>query len=365
MLRKRVHPLVQVFAQVADRLGALGQSLLPPAVGHRPQQGDERGGRGNDHILFGTDFNQRGILLEGRIEKSFAGQKQHHKFDRVIELFEIRFLREQLNVIANVPGVGSESHLAMRFVLCFDGVQIRFERCLGIDDDRFPTGQTHLQVGTAQAALFGIDARLFEEVAVIDHAGQFHDPLELRISPQRPRTFGLRSAVTRLAGLFAELLVGFTERLNLGFELGVALGSIFVKRAKFFVNRLERFFHWLEQIVDRGLPLVQLAGGLPLLRLELLLSELEKRLVVVLQCPGREGLEGIAEFFLGIVDRGQFFFGLFLLIGQPGGEGTFSRLQFGDRLARSSKFRRLAVDSLLICSFCCASRALSRSRSTA
>ena len=108
------------------------------------------------------------------------------------------------------------------------------------------------------------DADLFKKVAVIDHAGQFHNALQLNFTPAAADV-RFTQRLHQIGCFLAELLMSFAERLNLRLEFRITLDPRLFHRAQFVIDRLERFLHRLEQVVDSRLPLFQFARGLPLL----------------------------------------------------------------------------------------------------
>ena len=83
---KYAQPLIEFLAHLFDLFGILGQLFLPPAVAHRAQQGDEAGGRGENHLLAQGFFQQARILVQRRGQELVAGNEQDHEIGRLAEL---------------------------------------------------------------------------------------------------------------------------------------------------------------------------------------------------------------------------------------------------------------------------------------
>ncbi len=183
---RAARPRLRYLGEGADLGGVLRQVLLPPSVGHRPQQGDQRGGRGQNDILLHAGFDQRRVALQRGAEETFAGQEQDGEFGRVVELLPIGFAAQRRQVSAHLAGVVGKAGLARRFVGGFDGLQVAVERRFGVHHDGFSGRQADQQVG-AQAAFVGADGSLCGEVAVVQHAGHLHHALQLDFTPASAR----------------------------------------------------------------------------------------------------------------------------------------------------------------------------------
>ena len=64
-----------------------------------------------------------------------------------------------------------------------DGVEERIEGRLRVDDEALAARKLDHQVGPEQPSLVGALARLLDEIAVRDHAGELDDALELHLAP--------------------------------------------------------------------------------------------------------------------------------------------------------------------------------------
>ena len=67
---KYPHPLIEFFTQVANLLSVFRYGVLLPAIGHRFEQGNQRGRCGQNYPLGNASFNQTGVLLQGRTKKN-------------------------------------------------------------------------------------------------------------------------------------------------------------------------------------------------------------------------------------------------------------------------------------------------------
>src|SRR5438094_710059 len=66
MLRQYRHTFKQILAERADDLSILRQLLLPPSIGHGPQQRDQRRGRGDHDFLREPLLDDGAIIFERR-----------------------------------------------------------------------------------------------------------------------------------------------------------------------------------------------------------------------------------------------------------------------------------------------------------
>ena len=102
MARYRLEPLIQLPAQIAYRLRALGYFLLAPPVGDRTQNGDQRGRSGQNDPLVETLFDQAGLVFLGDAEKTLARKKHDDKIGGAGKLVPIRLRTQARHVVLNL-----------------------------------------------------------------------------------------------------------------------------------------------------------------------------------------------------------------------------------------------------------------------
>ena len=90
MIPENRSALVHLFSEVADLTRALGELLLPPAIGHRLEQSDQGHRRGNQDPALHRRFDQAWIGFGGGAEEGLAGNKQDRERGRRRELFSVR-----------------------------------------------------------------------------------------------------------------------------------------------------------------------------------------------------------------------------------------------------------------------------------
>ena len=158
------------------------------------------------------------------------------------------------------------------------------KRNFRIDDDRAIARQAHDHVRT-NAAVFGRNCFLFDEVAILKHAGHFDDAPQLNLAPA---TANVRRAQSfdEISGFRLKLQMRLRERFHLLAQLGVRADAVLFELADLAVDFFERFFQRLDQVVDRVLTSFEFAFRGLLKRFEVLFREIEKRLVVVAQRVG-------------------------------------------------------------------------------
>src|SRR5207249_7233642 len=76
MIPENRSALVHLLSEVADLTRALGELLLPPAIGHRLEQRHQSHRRGNQDPALDRIFDQARIGFGGGAEERLAGNKQ-------------------------------------------------------------------------------------------------------------------------------------------------------------------------------------------------------------------------------------------------------------------------------------------------
>ena len=127
-------------------------------------------------------LDQRRVPLQGGAEEALSGEEQNDELRAVVELLVVGLAGQFRHVVANLACVGVEMSGNLIRVVGFEGLEVTFERRLGIDHDGAPVRQLDHEVGPQQS-IFGGYAVLLEEVAVGDHAGELDDAPELKLSP--------------------------------------------------------------------------------------------------------------------------------------------------------------------------------------
>src|SRR6185369_3767977 len=117
----------------------------------------------------------------------------------------------------------------------------------------------------------------------------------------------------------------------------VRANAVLFELADLAVDFLERFFQRLDQIVDRVLFAFEFALRVLLKRFEVLLREIEKRLVIVAECVGGERFERVGKLDFGVVQERDLFLVCFAFLFE-------TRLQHG---ALSFTVRAAAIEFVL------------------
>ena len=117
MATEHPQPFVELGAQALDGPGVLGQLFLLPPEGERPQQGDQRSGRGEEHPVRHRVFHEVGVLLKGRGQQGVAGNERHDQLGRGVELVPVLLLGQLVDVGAQLSGVGHQVDLALVLVV--------------------------------------------------------------------------------------------------------------------------------------------------------------------------------------------------------------------------------------------------------
>ena len=282
MFAHGLDPLVKDAAKLADLLRVFRQRLLPPAIGRRAQQGDERGGAGRDDVVFvDLPVDQIGFEFEGRTKKAFARNKKHDELRRGLKLLPIRLHSEQLHMLADIPRVLRQLGAPLRFGRRFERLQIGFHGRLRIDDQAFASGQFHHYVGP-QRAVFRGHVRLFEKIAVLEHSRQLDHPPKLQFTPAttHPRS---SERLDQVGGLLLQRDLRLGQPAHLLRQATVGLDPRLLDLADLHVEFLQGFPHGLDQLVDGGLPLFEIVPGALLEFFQRGVGQVEKSRIVALQ----------------------------------------------------------------------------------
>ncbi len=172
----------------------------------------------------------------------------------------------------------------------FERFQIPLQRYFRVDDDPLAEGQVNDQVGT-KPSLVGVGVALLMEIAALDHTREFDDPLELDLAPAAA---ALRRAqrVHQLSGFRAQSVLPFRHRLDLFRKDQVRARARFFELLNLPVDVAQRFAQRFHQLLDSGLPAVEIAFRFRLMLFEGLLCQIKKCAVVALQSLRGKGAKG-------------------------------------------------------------------------
>ena len=213
MPAERADRLVQVPAELADLARVLLHRLLLPAVRHRPQQRDQRRrARRNDACCSTPNSMSDGSCSSAALKNISPGRNMttnsgldgtsRRSSPSPPSCDEVR---------AHLPRVIGEQRLARRFVRRLERAQVRVERRLRVDDDVLAAGQADDDVGPHAAIVVAVDRLLLLEIAVLDHAGELDDALQLQLAPAAADARPLER-VDQAPRLGLQILAGRVER---------------------------------------------------------------------------------------------------------------------------------------------------------
>jgi len=187
--------------------------------------------------------------------------------------------------------------------------QVGIERGLGVHHDLAPFRHAHDHVRTLRA-LAGLQGFLFDEVAVLDHAGQFHQAAQGQFTPLAAH---LRTAqcLHQVAGFVLQLPVRFRH----GFEvpgqgamrlltLGLHAAYLLFGFFQCLANRPDQAFHGL-------FPAGEFTLRLDVKLLEVFPGQAQELRIIALQRLGGEGVEAVAQLGVELLQ------GLLLRAGVP------------------------------------------------
>ena len=162
-----------------------------------------------------------------------------------------------------------------------------------------PPGRLMMTSGRIRRSLPSMRLLLLE-VAVLEHAGELDDALQLQLAPAAAHA-GPLERIHQPAGLGLQFLAGGVERGDALDQRGTVLHAAALGFPDFAVDVIERRPHRRQQVLDRLLARVDVGGGLIPRVAQPRLGEVEKGLVVGLQRLGAERLERFAEPRFGIL----------------------------------------------------------------
>ena len=130
----------------------------------------------------------------------------------------------------HLPRMVGEQRLPRRFVRRLERAQIRVERHLRVDDDVLAARQPDDDVGThAAIGPFAVERLLLVEVAVLDHAGELDDALQLQLAPAAADA-GTLERVDEPARFGLQFLADGVERGDALQEAGAVLHRAVARR---------------------------------------------------------------------------------------------------------------------------------------
>ena len=132
-----------------------------------------------------------------------------------------------------------------------------------------------------QPAFLGVDALLFDEIAVFQHSGHFDHAAQLDFAPA-PADLGPAQGLDQVRGLAAEQVLRFAHRFHLLGQSGVGFEPGFFDFLQFRIDFDQRFLDRLDQFVDGGLAFFQVALGRLVEFFQLFFGQFEERLIAVL-----------------------------------------------------------------------------------
>ena len=143
---------------------------------------------------------------------------------------------------------------------------------------------------------------LLEEVAVIEHARELDDALELQLAPVAAHV-RLAQSLHEIAGLAVQRVQAGAERADLLVELGGGRRAIHLDLPQLDVHLLERVDQRLHHLRNRLLPLVEIRDGARLHLAQRGSREAQHRLAVLLERLGRERAERVPQRLFGRLEQ--------------------------------------------------------------
>ncbi|EAU62966.1 hypothetical protein STIAU_8197 [Stigmatella aurantiaca DW4/3-1] len=327
MAGQRPDAVIQRAPQLTNLMGVAGHVLLAPAVGHGAQQGNERGGRGEDDLPVHPRLDEGGVLLQRGAEERLARQEHHHELRGGRKLLPVGLVAQGLEVGARLRGVLAQLHQPGTVVADLQGLQVGLERGLGVHHHALVAGQAHHHVRTQAPALVG-DGLLLDEVTALHHAGQLHHAPQLDLPPPPAHGGGAQGA-HEAGRLGAQGFLGGGERLELLGEAAIGLGPRLLQVGDLRIHLLQGLAQGPHHGLDGALALGEVRARALLEARELKLGEFQEGLVVHPQRIGGEGLEGLGQLVPRLGKQLQLLLHAPALLGRGGLERGQPHLQPG------------------------------------
>ena len=89
MAREAANRLEKIASELADVASVLFDGLLLPAIGDCPEQRNQGGGAGRDHLSLDTVLDEGRVLLERRTEEHLARQEHDHELRAAREIGKV------------------------------------------------------------------------------------------------------------------------------------------------------------------------------------------------------------------------------------------------------------------------------------
>ena len=246
-------------------------------------------------------LEERRYLAHRRRQELVARDEQHDEVRAAFELRPVGLRRQLPHALDHGLRVTLDGERAFLVARGFDRRQVGVERRLDVHDELPAVGHVHDHVG-AQRALVALDVHLLEEVAVLDHAGEFREAAQRHLAPLPAH---LRPAQRRdeVACLALQCLLAERHALDGAAERAEALGAFLLDARDLLVRAGQCLAHRREHGLDGLLALTEAAHGEFLLLAEHLPGELQEDLAVAAQGLARRGIEAAAQALEGEVER--------------------------------------------------------------
>src|SRR5581483_4252028 len=181
----------------------------------------------------------------------------------------VALLPELADVVAQLLRVAREVRALELDVVRVDGIEVRLDRDLRVDDDRLPARKLHDEIRTQQRSLVVANALLRAKVAVVEHSGELDDALQLQLAPAAAHV-GRAERGDEAARLAAQLLLAVRDLAQALADRGHLAGALLLE-----LPRLE--LELGERLLDRR---------------ELRLGELEERRLALQERRARPEVDG-------------------------------------------------------------------------
>jgi hypothetical protein len=135
VIREPSEALVELLAEGRHLAVVLGKRFLPPCVGDRREERNQRDRARQQHALLESMLDQVQVALECGAEQGLTREEHHRHLRRVAERLPVRFAAEAIHVLPDLACVPLQLLRARLLVWRFLRIEERFERRLGIHDN--------------------------------------------------------------------------------------------------------------------------------------------------------------------------------------------------------------------------------------
>ena len=353
MLSRHPQALVKFGPHAADLARFAGHPVLPPHLRHGAGNGDEVGGRGQQHAVAEGEVPQLRIGFQRGRHEVFAGNEHHHVIGRFLELGLVGLGPQGLHMVAHRLGVERQVARPLLLAVGLESGLVGVQGHLGVDHQLLLARHVDNGIGP-QPPAFGFHRVFKVKIGVLRQAALFQHVLQGPLAPAAARLGGIGQRIAQPLRLALHLFLALAHLFDHAGQLAEGIHAPRLKALHLLLIALQPVTNGGQQ----GLQLL-LAGlfrmAQPLVRCR------QKRLLRL----GQHGMAGVLEFLEQFLPGGDEQALLLLEMGgiglqrgqlspqplplAPGGiEFARQRIGPGGPLAHGGKVHHQRLDLLLL-----------------